>query len=443
MQVLILPGDGIGPEIAAAARRALEALDARFALGLQLSEGRVGLAALERDGTTWPDAAEAAIRAADLAILGPVDTAAYPPPEEGGVNPSAAVRTRLELYANMRPSRALKGVPALAPGMDLLVARENTEGFYADRNMFAGSGEFMATEDVGLAVRKITRRGSERIARAAFSAARDRRRKVTVVHKSNVLKHTDGLFERVAYEVAADWPEVEVDDVHVDAAAALLVREPERFDVLLCTNMFGDILSNLGGRTVRRPRARRLDQCRRCGGRGAGRAWQRAGHCGQGHGQPQRAPVLDGAIAGLEGRARAEQHPHGSLAGAARHCRDAACLARNAHARPRRPARHTRIRRQGGRRHFRGIAWKACGSGPESSPPAVQARLVRPLPVSGQGLAAAEPPKSVTVECHVANVMFPIVAQGAYSMTRFGITPSVRAGAPGNPPGFGASPSSA
>ena len=245
MQVLILPGDGIGPEIANAARRGLEALDARFALGLQLSEGRVGLAALERDGTTWPDAAEAAVRAADLTILGPVDTAAYPPPEEGGVNPSAAVRTRLELYANMRPSRALKGVPALAPGMDLLVARENTEGFYADRNMFAGSGEFMATEDVGLAVRKITRRGSERIARAAFAAARDRRRKVTVVHKSNVLKHTDGLFERVAYEVGAEWPDVEVDDVHVDAAAALLVREPERFDVLLCTNMFGDILSNL------------------------------------------------------------------------------------------------------------------------------------------------------------------------------------------------------
>ncbi len=123
MQVLILPGDGIGPEIANAARRGLEALDARFALGLQLSEGRVGLAALERDGTTWPDAAEAAVRAADLTILGPVDTAAYPSPEEGGVNPSAAVRTRLELYANMRPSRALKGVPALAPGMDVLGTR--------------------------------------------------------------------------------------------------------------------------------------------------------------------------------------------------------------------------------------------------------------------------------------------------------------------------------
>ena len=245
MHVLILPGDGIGPEITAAVRQALAALDTRFALGLHLSEGRVGLAALEQDGTTWPDAMEAAVRAADLTVLGPVDTAAYPPPNEGGVNPSATMRIRLDLYANMRPSRALPGVPALAPGMDLLVARENTEGFYADRNMHAGTGEFMATEDVALAVRKITRRGSERIARAAFAAARNRRRKVTIVHKSNVLKHTDGLFERTAYDVAAEWPEVEVDDMHVDAAAALLVREPERFDVLLCTNMFGDILSNL------------------------------------------------------------------------------------------------------------------------------------------------------------------------------------------------------
>ncbi|MDD9983746.1 MAG: isocitrate/isopropylmalate family dehydrogenase [Gammaproteobacteria bacterium] len=245
MHVLILPGDGIGPEITAAVRQALAALDTRFALGLHLSEGRVGLAALEQDGTTWPDAMEAAVRAADLTVLGPVDTAAYPPPSEGGVNPSATMRIRLDLYANMRPSRALPGVPALAPGMDLLVARENTEGFYADRNMHAGTGEFMATEDVALAVRKITRRGSERIARAAFAAARNRRRKVTIVHKSNVLKHTDGLFERTAYDVAAGWPEVEVDDMHVDAAAALLVREPERFDVLLCTNMFGDILSNL------------------------------------------------------------------------------------------------------------------------------------------------------------------------------------------------------
>ena len=245
MHVLILPGDGIGPEISTAVRQALEALNTRFALGLRLSEGRVGLAALEHDGTTWPDAAEEAVRAADMTILGPVDSAAYPPPTEGGVNPSATMRIRFDLYANMRPSRALPGVPALAPGMDLLVARENTEGFYADRNMHAGTGEFMATEDVALAVRKITRRGSERIARAAFAAARNRRRKVTVVHKSNVLKHTDGLFERTAYGVAAEWPDVEVDDVHVDAAAALLVREPERFDVLLCTNMFGDILSNL------------------------------------------------------------------------------------------------------------------------------------------------------------------------------------------------------
>ena len=246
MQVLILPGDGIGPEIAAAARRALEALDARFALGLQLSEGRVGLAALERDGTTWPDTAEAAVRAADLTILGPVDTAAYPPPEEGGVNPSAAMRTRLDLYANMRPSRALQRAyrrsrPAWTCWSRGRTRRASTPTATCSR---VRASSWRPRMSAWRCARSPATAPSGSPA-PPFAAARDRRRKVTVVHKSNVLKHTDGLFERVAYEVAADWPEVEVDDVHVDAAAALLVREPERFDVLLCTNMFGDILSNL------------------------------------------------------------------------------------------------------------------------------------------------------------------------------------------------------
>ena len=245
MKVLILPGDGIGPEISAVARRALEALDRRFGLGLRIETGRIGLAALASDGSTYPDAARKAVGDADMTLLGPVDTAAYPPPEEGGINPSAAMRKGFDLFANMRPSRTVAGVPARVPAMDLVVARENTEGFYADRNMFAGSGEFMATEDVALAVRRITRRGSERIARAAFAAAAERRKRVTVVHKANVLKYTDGLFEGVAREVAREFPDVLVEDEHVDAMASLLVREPERFDVVLCTNMFGDILSNL------------------------------------------------------------------------------------------------------------------------------------------------------------------------------------------------------
>jgi 3-isopropylmalate dehydrogenase len=129
--------------------------------------------------------------------------------------------------------------------MDLVIYRENTEGFYADRNMFAGIAEFMPTEDVALSVRKITRRASRRIARAAFEAARARRRHVAIVQKKHVLQLTDGLFVGEAEAVAKDYPDVRLESVTVDAMAAALYRHPDRFDVVLTSNMFGDILSNL------------------------------------------------------------------------------------------------------------------------------------------------------------------------------------------------------
>jgi len=123
--------------------------------------------------------------------------------------------------------------------------RENTEGFYADRNMHLGSGEFMPTPDVALAVRKITRKGSERIARAAFELAMTRKRHLIAVHKANVLKVSDGLFLECVHKVAKDFPAVTLEEMHVDAAASALPEQPERFDVMVTTNMFGDILSNL------------------------------------------------------------------------------------------------------------------------------------------------------------------------------------------------------
>ena len=132
----------------------------------------------------------------------------------------------------------------MTPKMDLVIARENTEGFYADRNMFQGTAEFMPTEGVALSVRKITVQGSRRIAESAFDLAGRRRNKVTVVHKANVLKVSDGLFRDTVREVAKSHPEVELDEVLIDAMAALLVRTPEAFDVVLTTNMFGDILSD-------------------------------------------------------------------------------------------------------------------------------------------------------------------------------------------------------
>ena len=244
MKILILPGDGIGPEIMAATGAALEALNDTHGLKLAFEERVIGLASLETEGSTLPDAVIEAIEAADGTVLGPVHTVAYPPASEGGVNPSATMRKRFDLYANIRPSRARPGVPAMTPKMDLVIARENTEGFYADRNMFHGTAEFMPTEGVALSVRKITVQGSRRIAESAFDLAGRRRNKVTVVHKANVLKVSDGLFRDTVREVAKSHPEVELDEVLIDAMAALLVRTPEAFDVVLTTNMFGDILSD-------------------------------------------------------------------------------------------------------------------------------------------------------------------------------------------------------
>ncbi|MCC7427943.1 MAG: isocitrate/isopropylmalate dehydrogenase family protein [Alphaproteobacteria bacterium] len=245
LKFVVMEGDGIGPEITEATLAVLRAADARFKLGLSYEHHEIGLPALSKHGTTFPDSVEAACRAADGIILGPVDTYAYPAPDKGGINVSAAVRKRLDLYANMRPSKSRPGAPALRPGVDLVIARENTEGFYADRTMFMGIGEFMPTPDLALAVRKITRESSARICKAACELAMTRRRKLTIVGKANVLKMSDGLFRRVCEEVAKGFPALAVDYVLVDAMASLLVRDPARFDVIVTTNMFGDILSNL------------------------------------------------------------------------------------------------------------------------------------------------------------------------------------------------------
>ncbi len=244
MKILILPGDDIGPEIMAPTYAALRNLNQKFDLGLEFEEKTIGVQALEAEGSTLPDHVLESAKAADGVVLGPVGTFKYPPKEEGGVNISAALRMSLDLYANIRPSCTRPGVASVAKQMDLVIVRENTEGFYADRTMFAGTGEFMPTEDLAMSMRKITREGSRRIAVAAFDLARTRRKKVTIVHKANVLKVTDGLFLSVAREVGQDYPDVEVEDVIVDAMAALLIRKPESFDVIVATNMFGDILSD-------------------------------------------------------------------------------------------------------------------------------------------------------------------------------------------------------
>jgi len=245
-QLLVLEGDGIGPEICAATLKALQAADRRFALGLSFTQATIGFAALRQHGTTCPDAAIAAAKAADGVILGPVSHNEYPPVAEGGLNPSGEMRRRLDLYANIRPARSRGGFPPRCGSpVDLVIARENTEGFYADRSMHLGPGEFMPTPDLALAVRKITRQGCTRIAESAFALALRRRKKVTAVHKANVLRVSEGLFLESVRAVAARFPNVAYEERLVDAMTALLVRDASPFDVIVTTNMFGDILSDL------------------------------------------------------------------------------------------------------------------------------------------------------------------------------------------------------
>jgi isocitrate/isopropylmalate dehydrogenase len=244
MKILVLPGDGIGPEITAATLQVLRAVDAALSLGLEFERREIGLVSLRAEGTTLPKAVLERVPEVDGVILGPVSHLEYPSRQEGGINPSGELRTRFELYANLRPCRSREGLTILRQAMDLVIVRENTEGFYADRNMFAGSGEFMPDADMALSLRKITAKGSMRVAKAAFRLARQRRRKVVAVHKANVLRLSDGLFLREVRKVAAEYPDVALEELIVDATAALLIRDPGRFDVIVTTNMFGDILSD-------------------------------------------------------------------------------------------------------------------------------------------------------------------------------------------------------
>jgi isocitrate/isopropylmalate dehydrogenase len=243
--LLVLPGDGIGPEIVAATVEVLDAADRQFGLGLAYESADIGFASLRATGTTISDAVVERAKRASGVVLGPVSHNEYPPVSEGGLNPSGELRRRLDLFANIRPARSRPGLPPrCGRDIDLVIVRENTEGFYADRSMHVGPGEFMPTPDLALSVRKITREGSERIVEAAFSLAARRRKSVTVVHKANVLRLSDGFFLECARRVAERHAGIACEERLVDAMAALLIRDPGQFDVIVTTNMFGDILSD-------------------------------------------------------------------------------------------------------------------------------------------------------------------------------------------------------
>ena len=245
MRMVVLPGDGIGPEITEATVGVLEAAAQAFQLRLELEHEVIGLESHRRHGTTVMPGLLERVRAADGLILGPTSTLDYREGDANQINPSMYFRKGLDLFANIRPARTYPGLPAKLGQFDLIVVRENTEGFYADRNMEQGNSELLVTPDVVVSMRRITRACCLRVARAAFELAQRRRRKVTAVHKANVLRIGDGMFLACCREVAKDFPDVALDEIIVDAMMAHVVRDPARFDVCVTTNMFGDILSDL------------------------------------------------------------------------------------------------------------------------------------------------------------------------------------------------------
>jgi len=237
-RICILPGDGIGPQVMASAERILRALPIEW----EFTRAEIGFGAFQRMGTPLPQETLDAIRECKTALFGavttPTDIADY-------FSPVVRMRQALDLFANLRPVCSIPHTSSY-PGIDMFIVRENSEGLYSGIERMEENGERAVTERI------ITRRGSQRIVRAAFELARRKQRKsVHVVHKANVLQKTCGLFRATALEVAAEYPEIPMKEMLVDTCAMELVRAPEQFEVIVTTNLFGDILSDeasmLGG----------------------------------------------------------------------------------------------------------------------------------------------------------------------------------------------------
>ena len=232
--ITVIRGDGIGPEIMDAALHVLEVLGA----GLSYEEADAGLVALEKHGELLPQATLDSISRNKVALKSPLTT----PVGEGFSSINVALRRHFDLYANVRPAKSFPNTKSRFPtGVDLITVRENTEGAYI------GEGQSVSEDgETALLTQKITRKGSERIVRYAFELAKSTgRKKVTAVHKANIIKSTSGLFLKVAREVAAQYPEIECNEMIVDNTCMQLVMRPEQFDVIVTTNLFGDIISDL------------------------------------------------------------------------------------------------------------------------------------------------------------------------------------------------------
>src|SRR6476660_6290787 len=300
IRVTIVPGDGIGPEVIGAARRAIEATGVR----IEWDRQEMGAGAFTRTGDPLPGATLDSIRATRVALKGPVETS----PASAMRSLNLALRRTLDLYANVRPCRLYEGVPSLYDAVDVVVVRENTEGMYTGIELEMGTPaaeeviRFVASttgvilpQDSGISVKEITEHGSERIARFAFDYARaNGRATVTASHKANIMKFSDGLFLTVARRVAREYPELGFEDRIIDALCLQLVQAPERFDVLVLPNMYGDLVAEL------------------CAGLIGGPAVAPGAHLGGGDGRGRGVcEAARGAAAGRAGTGRA--NPVGAL----------------------------------------------------------------------------------------------------------------------------------
>jgi isocitrate dehydrogenase (NAD+) len=251
-RVTLIRGDGIGPEVVEAACRAVEAAD----VDVRWDDREMGAGAFERRGQVLPRDTLSSIREHGVALKGPIET----PPAADLRNANVALRKELDLYANVRPCRLYPGVPSVYEEVDLVVVRENTEDVYTGIEFEIGTVEvkelirfieettgIRVRQDSGISVKSISEAGSERIVRFAFEEARRRgRAKVTAAHKANIMKFSDGLFLDVARRVAAQYPDVAFEDRIIDALCMRLVQAPERSDVVVLPNLYGDIVSALG-----------------------------------------------------------------------------------------------------------------------------------------------------------------------------------------------------
>lgn len=232
--IAVLKGDGIGPEVTEATVKVLDAIEKTSNFKLNYLYGEAGAHCIPEHGTNLPKETVEMIKKTDACLKGPMTT-----PEEPGAPVSVAVTLRrmFNLYANVRPCKSFPSIESLKPGIDLIVVRENTEGMYSGQESLIAPG-------VAVALRIITKEASLKVAEYAFKLAMQRKKHLTYIHKGNILRVTDGIFKDAVKEVQKKYPEVTVDDLHIDAATMQLIKQPTTYDVMVTTNLFGDIISD-------------------------------------------------------------------------------------------------------------------------------------------------------------------------------------------------------